>query len=96
MFYQQPVSALAAVTVIAHANQHEAPAQSFAFKFELEITFGKRLFGVRIALRLPITAIPDHHGTPAVLAFRNGAFEITVVEWMILNFDSKALIMGIK
>ena len=47
---------------------------------------------VRIAFRLPGPAIPQQNGAAAVLAFGDGAFEIAVIERMILDMDREALL----
>ena len=44
---------------------------------------------------LPDPAIPHHHRTGAVVAFRNDAFEIAVLERVILDFDGEPLVGGI-
>jgi len=44
----------------------------------LRSPFASHLVG--IAFRHPETAVPQHHGAAAILAFGNGAFKITIIE----------------
>src|SRR5665647_251385 len=46
---------------------------------------------VRIVLRRPAAAVPNHHGAAAVFAVRNGAFEFIVVDRMVLDLYGEAL-----
>src|SRR3974390_3206959 len=64
-----------------------AAAQLLAFKFEFEMAFGQSL--VRIAIRRPMAAIPDHHGAAAVFAFRDRSLEGVVVDRVIFDADGK-------
>ena len=47
---------------------------------------------VRIALRRPGAAVPDHHRAAAVLALRDGALEVVVFDRMILDVDGEPLV----
>ena len=51
------------------------------------------LIGALRILADPIAAIPNHDGASAILAFRNGAFEIAVIQRMVLDLDCKPLVM---
>ena len=44
-----------------------------------------------IALGLPRATIPDEHGAPAILALRDIAFEVAVIERMVLGLHRKPL-----
>ncbi len=96
MLDQQPICALAAVAIIAHPHQHEAAMQPLTFQRKLEITLGERLFGRLVAFRLPVAAIPKHDRTAAILAFRYRTFEVAVVQRMVLDLDSQALVVRIE
>ncbi|MNV22051.1 hypothetical protein D3C71_1130080 [compost metagenome] len=96
MLDQQPVDPLAAVAVVAHTNKHEAAMQPIALQRELEIAFRQCVFRGPVAFRLPVAAIPEHHRTTAILALGNGAFEITIVERVILDLDGQPLVAGIE
>src|ERR1700746_2061200 len=63
-----------------------------AGELEVEFSLGEPL--VRIALRRPRAAIPDQHGAAAVLALRDGAFEVLIVDRMIFHFHREALLAG--
>ena len=47
---------------------------------------------MRVAVRLPTAAIPDHDGAAAVLPLRNGPFECVVLDRMIFHVDREALL----
>lgn len=96
MLDQQPIGALAALAIVAHAHKHEAAVQALAFEGELEVALGKRLFRALLSLRLPIAAIPQHDRAAAILAFRNRAFEVAIIERMILDLDGQALVVRIE
>ncbi len=44
----------------------------------------------------PIAAIPELHGAAAVLVIWNGAFEIAVIERMVLDLDREPLVVRIE
>src|ERR1700683_1994053 len=58
------------------------------------MTLGKPL--VRITLGGPMAAIPDHHGTAAILALRDSTLEGVVFDWMVLDVDGETLFSGIE
>src|ERR1700686_512256 len=51
---------------------------------------------VRIALRRPMAAIPDHHGTAAIFALRDGALKAFVRDRMVLDVDGETFFAGIE
>src|SRR6185437_373323 len=93
MLDQKPVGALAAGAVMAHAHQHPASVQLVALKREFEVAFPEAGFGI---ITIPIAAIPELHGAAAILALRDRAFEVAVVERMILDFDGEPLVMRVE
>src|ERR1700682_3338905 len=71
-----------------------AAVQFLAVEVERQMTLGQSL--VRIALRRPMAAIPDHHGATAIFALRDGALEAVVRHRMILDVDGETLFTGIE
>jgi len=51
---------------------------------------------MRIAFGNPVAAVPQLHRPAAILALGNGAFEIAIVERVVLDFDRKSLVMRIE
>ena len=91
---QQPVGALAALAVMAQAHEHPAALQLLADQREFELALAQRLGG--IAVRGPEAAVPQHHRAAAILALGDGAFEVAVVERVVLGLDGKALVLGVE
>lgn len=96
VFDQQPICPLAAVAIIAHAHQHEAAVQALALQGELEVAFCQRLLRALISFRFPIAPIPEHDRAAAVLTFRNGAFEVAIVQRVILDLDCQPLVVRVE
>ncbi len=92
VFDQQPVVALPAVAVAAHADQHPAAMQPRAVQGELQIAALEGFSRGLRALRRPISAIPKLHRAAAVFTLGDGALEISVFERMIFHFDCQALV----
>src|SRR5579862_2388672 len=90
---QQPV---VAALLRSRAQPHQMPAavQFLAVEIEGQMPLGQPL--VRIALGRPMTAIPDHHGTSAIFALRDGALEAVVLDRVVLDMDGKTLLAGIE
>src|ERR1700722_15417799 len=61
---------------------------------EPEVQAALAIILVRIALRIPAAAIPDHDGTAAILTLRDRAFERIVLDRMVLDMDRQALFAG--
>ena len=89
---QEPVGALAAVAVAPHPHQNPAALQLVAVQGELQVALLEAALGV---IGFPGAAIPQHDGAAAILAFGNGAFEITVIERVILDLDRQPLVVRI-
>ena len=77
---------------LAHAHQMPVAVQLLAMQFEIEMTLLHPL--VRIVLRRPAAAVPDHHGAAAVLVLWDGAFEFVVLDRVVLDVDGEALLAG--
>ena len=67
--------------------------QLLAIEGEFQIALLEAALGI---LAIPIAAIPQHDGAAAIFAFRNRAFEIAVVERMVLHLDREPLVVRIK
>src|SRR5882757_4190857 len=67
--------------------------QLLALKGEFEVALLEAALGID---RLPGAAVPELHGAAAILIFRNRAFEIAVVERMILDLDRQPLVVRIE
>ena len=93
---QQPIGALATVAVVTHPNEHEASVQPLAVQHELEVALLHRLFRRLAALRLPVAPIPEHDRAATILALRDRAFEITIVERVVLDLDREPLVARIE
>ena len=93
---QQPVRTFAAVAVMLHSHQHPTAVQPFAFKIEFEIATGKSLLRRGPAFWLPVAPIPKLDRAAAVLALRNRAFKVAIVQRMILDLDRQPLVLRAK
>ncbi|MHC2538449.1 hypothetical protein ACVJMY_008018 [Bradyrhizobium diazoefficiens] len=93
MLDQQPVGALAAIAIVAHADQHPASVQLFAVQRELQVALPKTTLGI---IGLPGAAVPQHDRAAAILAFRDRSFEIAIVERMVLDLDRQPLVVRIE
>src|SRR5947208_2227707 len=96
MLDEQPVGALAAGPVAAHADQDPAAVEPPALEREFEIALFQGCFGALRALRLPIAAVPQLDRAAAILALGDGALEVAIVERVILDLDGEPLVMGIQ
>ena len=90
---QEPVGALAAIAVMAHPHQHPAAMQLVAMQVEFQVALLEAALGI---FRIPSAAVPQLHRAAAILVLRDRAFEIAVVERMVLDFDRKPLVMRVK
>ena len=88
---QQP-ACLLFVRPSAHADQMPGPVELLALELEGETALLEPL--VRIAFRIPATAVPDHHRAAAILALRDGAFERVVLDRMVLDLHGQPLLAG--
>src|SRR5262245_49968980 len=74
-----------------HAHEMPSPMQLLAVQGESEMTF--LVARVRVALRVPAAAIPNHDGAAAILPLRDGSLEGVVFDRMIFHVDGKALLV---
>ena len=61
-----------------------------AFHREIQLTLSISLMRI---LAIPETAIPDQHRAAAILALRNGALEVAIVERVVLDLHRKSLVV---
>ncbi len=90
---QQPIGPFSPIAIPAHPHQHPTAVQLVAVQREFQVALLESFFGI---VGLPIAAIPELHRAAAVLALRYGAFEIAVVERMILHLDGQPLVARIE
>ena len=90
---QEPVGALAAVAVALHPHQHPAAVQLVAMQREFQVALLEAALGI---IGFPDAAIPQHDGAAAILVVRDGAFEIAVVQRVILDLDRQPLVVRIE
>src|SRR5579864_1012513 len=90
---QEPV-VVAVARLRAQPHQMPTAAQFLALKLEFQMALGEAF--VRVALGMPVAAVPDHHGATAILSLRNRALELVIFDGMILDMDGKPLVVGIK
>jgi hypothetical protein len=92
MFDEQPIGALLALSW-AHSREDPASVKLFALQSEIQLPFRISLLG---GLAIPKAAIPDHDRSATVLAFRDRAFEVAVIQGMVLDLDRQSFVMGIQ
>src|SRR5262249_34458521 len=68
-----------------HAHEMPSSMQLLAIQGESEMTFP--VARVRVALRVPASAVPNHDGAAAVLSPRDGSLECVVFDRMIFHVD---------
>src|SRR5690606_3009881 len=88
---QEPVLPLLA-RLARHPHEVPASSQLLAVDLEIEMALGIAFLG--IAKGRPRAPVPEDDRAPSVLALRDGAFEIAIVERMILDMDGETLLAG--
>ena len=68
----------------------------FTIKHELEVAAGESLFGRSIAPRFPVAAVPELDRAAAVLALRDGPFEIAIIQGVIFDLDREPFVCWIQ
>src|SRR5476649_1788035 len=76
-----------------HSHQYPFALQLLAKQCKFQIALGETFSGV---VTEPVTTVPDLDRATAILALWNCAFEVTVIERMILNFDRKPFLARVK
>ena len=90
---EEPVVLAAVAFARRQAHEHPGAVQPFALQDELQLASAQIL--VHVAQGLPRPFVPEHHDAAAVLALRNGTFEVAVVERMVLHMHGQALVSGV-
>src|SRR5882724_13548168 len=108
LFDEQPLVAFAPRAAGAYADDGEVSVKLFAIEAELEVALGQHLSGLFICSRkelsidwrgrewLPLSDVPDHNRTRAVVAFGNDAFEAEIGNGVIFDLHGEALVVGIE
>ncbi len=78
----------------AGAHQQPAPVQLLAVERELQLAAPQRLGGV--AFGFPSAAVPQQHRAAAVLPLGDDAFEVAVVDGVVLDLDGEPLVGGVE
>ena len=82
---QQPVVSLAALAVLFHPYKDETAAQPLTLQHDLEIALPQALARIGPGLRRPVATVPQHYRAAAVLSLRDRAFEVAIVERVVLD-----------
>src|SRR6516165_4620026 len=94
---EQPVLARPAGAVVAHPHQHPSTVQPLAVELEPEAAAAEHFFCRPRPLWLPVASVPELHGATAVLPSGDRAFEVAVVERVILlDLDCEPPELGIE
>jgi hypothetical protein len=95
---QQPVATVAAVTltVVTHPHQHPTPLQLLTSECELQVSLAEGTFRIASIIRGPEATIPQHDSAAAVLALRDRALEVSVIEWMVLYLHRESAMAWIE
>jgi hypothetical protein len=89
---QKPVGSLF-VFSLTHAGQNPAAAEFLTLESEIQLAFCKAALGI---LAVPVPTVPNHDGASAILALRDGAFKVAVIQRMVLDLDCEPLVMWIE
>ena len=73
----------------------QLPCRRSPSRVNLKSPFARASSGV-CSLQASNTPVPELHRAATILALGDGAFEVTIVQRMVLDLDSKTLVMGIK
>ncbi len=77
-----------------HPNQMPAAAEFLTVEVELQMALLVAL--MRIAIRRPGTPIPDKHRAATILPLGDDAFEVAIVQRVILDVNGKPLFIRIE
>jgi hypothetical protein len=92
MLDEQPVGALLALP-IAHSSENPTALKFLARKGEVQLALA---VGLLWLLTIPISAIPNHYGATPVLPLRDGTFEVSVIQRMVLYLNREPFVVGIE
>src|ERR1019366_6424314 len=79
-----------------HPNDGEIAVQLFAVQAELQIATRQLGIGGDVAQQVERAPVPQHHAAPAVIAGRNIAFEIAVLQGVVFHVRREHLHRGIE
>src|ERR1019366_7305539 len=79
-----------------HPNDGEIAVQLFAVQAELQIATRQLGIGGDVAQQVERAPVPQHHAAPAVIAGRNIAFEIAVLQGVVFHVRREHLHRGVK
>src|SRR3954468_6402377 len=63
---------------------------------KLEVATLELFFGRRVSEKLVTPAVPQKHASRAIIPCRDGAFEVAILDRMILNMHGEALLFGVQ
>ena len=90
---EQPLVSFAAAL---HVDQGEIAVELLAVQAEFQVA-ARQLFGPGgVAQQFERAAVPQHHAARAVVAGRNVAFEIAVLDGVVLDMGGEVLHRGIE
>src|SRR5262249_41914126 len=96
VLYEQPVVTTTVRTVVAHADQHPTAVQALPFELEPESPLPQHIERSTLAFRLPETPIPQLHRAATVLPLGDGALEVSIIEWVVLDLDREAFHLRVE
>src|SRR6185295_18113671 len=89
----QKPTLVAAVLAAVTPDEQPSAVKLFAMQDEFELAL---LVGcLRVALRLPVSPIPQQYGSRSVLLWRYHALEIAILERVILDVHRESLVRGV-
>ncbi len=93
---QQPVGALGALAILVETHKMPGALHPFASEDGGQMALLELLGDAEAPLRRPVTTVPQHHRAAAVLALRDRAFKVSIIEGMVLDFDRQAPLVRIE
>ena len=90
---QEPSLLLSQISPV-QTHEGKASVQPLTGQDKLKLAFAHPC--VRIGDRLPSAAVPRLHLAAAILPGRDGAFEVGIIDGVVLDMDRHALICGIE
>ncbi len=97
MLDQQPGVLRLAGLIALQPHDHPGSVHPLAFHDELQFALGQRLADVLEALLgRPVAAVPQHDRAAAILALGDGAFEIAILERMILDLHRHPAVLRVE
>ncbi len=82
---QQPVGSFSPRPIVLHPDENPAAVQALAVERELEVAALKCRLRRLSSFRFPVAAVPELHRAAAVFSLGDRAFEVAVIERMVLD-----------